>query len=445
MAYSDSIPNLQIYFPDKTTPIVLGVSGGVDSIVLLHMFWSQKYSNIHIVTIDHGFRAQSDRDSVLVEKMGKKYGFETHSVKRDVQKIAEESGNSFEYTGRIVRYELFQNIAKEVGAQCICTAHHMDDSCESQLMHLIRGSGIQGLLPMKVKQTLETGVFLIRPLLSYSKMQLLQYARDHMLEWNEDETNTENTFFRNAVRNVILPSIRKYNPHFSEAIQQLGEQLEEIQHFLDQESEHMGLGPEWSFQKYSAMHPALQHHFLKKILVKMGVEEITAARIKALKHRIDTSISGNVLEISGTQQFVREFDSLHLCLLPSLNNNNNEREVELTNMSITQFEGTSYKMTYEEPKRNVPFVKIPESFLHAKLVLRYKRPGDFFEFYEKDQKHRKTLKKFLIEAKIPSMLRMQLPVIALKSSHQVLGILGEQTYSFCDTKGETLVYISACL
>jgi tRNA(Ile)-lysidine synthase len=181
--------------PDK---YVIAVSGGVDSVVLLDLLYSQfdvPRKNLVVAHFDHGIRENSSEDRKFVEKLAKRYNLEFFYGEGKLGPSASEA------EARKKRYEFLEKIKKQTGANAIITAHHQDDLLETVVINLLRGTGRKGLSSLKSRDGL------LRPLLNLSKADLLDYAREKKLGWREDETNVDRKYLRNYIRHDLLKKL----------------------------------------------------------------------------------------------------------------------------------------------------------------------------------------------------------------------------------------------
>ncbi len=170
---------------------VLAVSGGVDSVVLLDILSKDKDMDLVVAHFDHGMRSKSADDALFVENLSRKYNC------RFITKREELGVGASEATARQARYTFLQGVLQQEKARAIITAHHHDDQLETALINLVRGTGRKGL------SSLGTNDDLIRPLLGYTKKQILEYAKSHKLSWVEDESNASDKYLRNRIRKVL--------------------------------------------------------------------------------------------------------------------------------------------------------------------------------------------------------------------------------------------------
>lgn len=174
---------------------VVAVSGGVDSVSLLHLLKSQPGVKLTIAHFDHGIRDDSHLDRKLVQQIAGKYGLPF------VYERAELGAGASEAEARAARYGFLRRVQQATGAQSLVTAHHQDDLLETVVINLLRGTGRKGLSSLKDRTDIR------RPLLTVPKEQIKQYAAEQGLLWREDSTNQDTTILRNYVRHILLPRL----------------------------------------------------------------------------------------------------------------------------------------------------------------------------------------------------------------------------------------------
>ncbi|HSX33143.1 MAG TPA: tRNA lysidine(34) synthetase TilS [Candidatus Saccharimonadales bacterium] len=174
---------------------VLAVSGGVDSMALLHMLAGQKGLELIVAHFEHGIRADSDQDRQLVQRVAQAYQLPFVFARGELGPGASEA------IARAARYAFLRRVAKDREAQAIITAHHQDDVLETAILNLLRGTGNRGL------SSLRSGGDVVRPLLDVPKAELLAYAKSHQLAWHEDSTNQDVRYLRNYVRARVIPRL----------------------------------------------------------------------------------------------------------------------------------------------------------------------------------------------------------------------------------------------
>jgi len=202
--------------------IVLGVSGGPDSIAMLNILneiKNEKIINFDFVTahVNHGIRKNAIKDEEYVIDFCKKINTECFVHYADIKKIAKENKKGIEETGREIRYEFFNEVMKLTNSNKVAVAHNSNDNAETIIMNIIRGSGTNGLKGIEEKN----GIY-IRPLIKIKRKDIEEYVKQEKLNPRHDESNDDNIYTRNKIRNIVLPYIEKeFNPNILEAIERL--------------------------------------------------------------------------------------------------------------------------------------------------------------------------------------------------------------------------------
>lgn len=174
---------------------IVAVSGGIDSVVLLHMLALERTGPLVVAHVDHGIRGDSAADARFVADLTRRYGLEFRSVELGLGREASEDA------ARTARYAWLESIREEYKASSIITAHHEDDVFETMIINLIRGTGWRGIASLRDTQTRQ------RPLIAWSKAEVIAYALDHELSWREDCTNESLRYLRNRVRSSVIPRL----------------------------------------------------------------------------------------------------------------------------------------------------------------------------------------------------------------------------------------------
>jgi len=202
---------LRRFAPDAR--YLIGVSGGRDSIALLHWLFQNGYKKLIVCHLNHQLRGRSsDADSRFVEKLAAKYDVDLETGSAKVRALAAKQKISIEAAAREVRYKFFARVAKEKRARTIFLGHHADDLVETFLINLFRGSGTTGLGAMRdVSKRRVDGVDLtiVRPFLGVWRREINEYITEHRLKFREDASNKDIASLRNRVRQRIIPSLEK--------------------------------------------------------------------------------------------------------------------------------------------------------------------------------------------------------------------------------------------
>lgn len=214
--------------------IVVGVSGGPDSMTLLNVLKNIKEKeiikfNLVVCHINHMIREEAVSDEKYVEEYCKKNNIEFFAKRIKVEEMAEKEKIGTEEAGRKARYQFFNEILNKTNANKIATAHTANDNAETVLMNIIRGSGTLGLKGIEAKNGK-----LIRPLIECKRSEIEKYCKDENLNPRIDKTNFENIYTRNKVRNMLIPYIENnFNPNIIEAINRLSDLSKQENDFLE--------------------------------------------------------------------------------------------------------------------------------------------------------------------------------------------------------------------
>ncbi len=194
---------------DKQEDIMLALSGGVDSVVMTDLFYKAGYQCI-ILHCNFNLRGkESDGDEAFVRSLAASYDMPVYVQKFDTEDVAAEEGISIQMAARKLRYEWFEEISSLHGINHIASAHNMNDTVETVLINLSRGTGIKGLTGIPARN----GKF-IRPLLNVSRRDILIYVDEKQLKFREDSSNASKKYHRNKIRHDVIPVMEEVNPSF---------------------------------------------------------------------------------------------------------------------------------------------------------------------------------------------------------------------------------------
>ena len=214
--------------------ILLTVSGGVDSMVLMSLCVNSGYT-VGVAHCNFSRRgAESDEDEILVQEHARKYGIECHNRRFDTVGEMERTGESMEMAARRLRYTWFAELCEEHGYTVIAVAHHIDDSIETFFINLLRGTGLRGL----------TGIHqqvgrVVRPLMFATRKEIVEYALHKHIPYREDSSNKTTKYLRNKIRLGLTPRIREINPRFPFIMSRNIERLMAAQRFIDGAIDHI--------------------------------------------------------------------------------------------------------------------------------------------------------------------------------------------------------------
>ena len=225
--------HLKKNFPSiSVSKLIIAVSGGVDSVVLFHLCLKLK---LNFVVAHCNFKLrekESDLDENFVRDLAIKHNIKFYTKSFNTKELSDNDNKSIQMVARELRYSWFEELSKELNVKHILTAHHLDDSLETFLINLSRGSGIDGLLGIpKVNDTV------FRPLLIFTKDEILSYAKENKITWREDSSNKKQDYLRNQIRLEVLPKLKNINPSllesFSKSIHKLQQSKSIIKDKID--------------------------------------------------------------------------------------------------------------------------------------------------------------------------------------------------------------------
>lgn len=221
---------------DPQKPIAVGVSGGPDSLCLLHLLHRLGYTVI-AGHVNHQLRETAGHDEEQVKEVCRQWGIPLEIERVDVRSFAQNSHFSLEEGARILRYRSLMQFAAAHSAQALAVAHQADDQSETMLMHLLRGSGMSGLKGMQYRSfnpAFSLDIPIVRPLLQVSRTEIEAYCAENSIEFCQDETNSETKYFRNRIRHELIPLLENYNPQVRLHLEQTGQILAEENRFLEE-------------------------------------------------------------------------------------------------------------------------------------------------------------------------------------------------------------------
>ena len=219
---------------EKDAYIIVGLSGGPDSLCLFHSLLQIADSyNLAIVPVhvNHKLRSAADDEAQHVIRICSRFGLECNVFETDIGEMAKDFGVSLEEAGRMIRYEIFDDVANDIHSQgvdadkiFIAVAHNADDQSETVLFRLLRGTGVHGLAGIPECRSSDEGYMIIRPLLKVTREEIEAYIKSNNLRPNIDESNSSSDYTRNKIRNELIPYLEKnYNPNIKDTLRRYAE------------------------------------------------------------------------------------------------------------------------------------------------------------------------------------------------------------------------------
>jgi tRNA(Ile)-lysidine synthase len=309
----------------KDRPIIVGVSGGPDSLCLMEVLRRAKYTVI-VASFDHQLRPDSTRDARMVEKVAARLMLNCVVDGANVRGYAEEHKLSIEEAARNLRYRFLFDLAHRYSAQAVAVGHTADDQVETVLMHFLRGSGISGLKGMSYRSIIKTfdpEIPVIRPLLDLWREETEVYCAVHGLRPHYDSSNDLLNFQRNRIRHLLIPTLETYNPKLREAILRMSHSLKGDHIFVTETLEKawqetiLSEGEDtitFDAALLSACSLGLQRNLVKHAIQTLspGVD-ITFSILERAANTINSSLQSARVDLKGGLRLFREADRIFIC------------------------------------------------------------------------------------------------------------------------------------
>lgn len=418
------------------TGVVVGLSGGADSVALLEMLCSLRESmkfRLAAVHVHHGIRLEAGEDADFCRRlcMEKQVDFFLEYV--NVPELAKDLGLSLEEAGRNARYQLFEAYRRKLNMDVIAVAHHQNDQAETMLFQLFRGSGLRGLAGMSpIRGTI------IRPLLAVTREEIEEYLQEKNLCYVTDATNASTEYARNKVRHRIIPVGEEISAGAVEHMSRTAGQLREVLDFMEQQAraflkEH---GTECdgelqvSVEALSGVHPALQKMIITEAVARTfrSRKDITEKHVQSILSLLSKNGEKKIC-LPGGGQVVKRYKEIvfQYGKADILEDAFEARQIE---PGETYFlpDGTilETKLLFENNLENIPKNDCTKWFDYDKikgvLFLRTREKGDYLMI--RDDGATKSLQDYLVNEKVPKAVRDRLPVLA--DEHHIMWVLGKR-------------------
>jgi len=423
------------------TRLVAGISGGMDSMVLLHLLCSLSEEMSFFVLVahlNHCLRGEeSDRDEQFVREISERWGLSVEIGREDVGEIARREKLPVQVAARRVRYRFFEEVMKRHGGNYIVLGHQSDDTAETVMMRWLRGASVHGLRGIP----LQNGS-VIRPLLSFSRQEIAAYADENKVPYVEDSSNKKMTYLRNRVRHDLIPLIeRKYQKAFSRHLARYARYFGEIHAYLSEtcagiSKSVIGKNGEIQLKVFRGLHTALQRILMENYLLENGwiQEPLSFEQLEAILKIVKGHEGTRRFEFRRGVWIVREYDRLYV----------SEGLKGITIHPVTcsvpgsvLIEEIDNRLTVEEVSvlpsnlsSNAREAYVNGDIIGHDLLIRSFRPGDRIV-----TNGTVKLKKFFIDAKVPERMRCSIPLVYFNDSLICIGGLRVDRRYY--VKGET--------
>jgi tRNA(Ile)-lysidine synthase len=426
--------------------LVVAVSGGPDSVCLLHILVKlQKELDIklHVAHLNHQLRGdESEADASYVAELARRLGLPATIERRNVPAYQAQHHASLEEAAREVRYTFLAQVAEVAGAERAAVGHTTDDHVETILMHLIRGSGtrgLRGLQPLSRWQSSGASLTIVRPLLPLSREETAAYCRRHHLAPRSDASNISPAPLRNRIRHQLLPRLKSYNPKVVEALLRTARIATDDLAFINREVAKL-----WGEiarkqdntviidkKSFGELPSALKRNLLRTSIEALlgNLKDIEAGHIEELFEALDKP-AGKKISLPDGLTFTIEYDRyllgsepVALSPFPVL-----EKEFNLNIPGKTSVRGWDIEATITDSSGIKEEGEIANGFTARfdldlagnRLTVRLRQPGDRFQPLGMSQP--KKLNEFMIDAKVPQAWRQRIPLVC--SPEQIIWVVG---------------------
>ena len=409
--------------------IVLGVSGGADSVCLFLMLKelsAEMNLKLMVVHINHGIRGEEAlQDADFVENLCRTNNIQFRGYEFNIPLISKEKNISIEEAGREIRYETFVKVMEEISADSIAVAHNENDSVETVLLSLFRGTGIKGLTgiqPVRGK--------IIRPLLCMKRKEIEQYLEEKNASYRNDSTNSQYIYARNRIRNIIIPEIRNINEAAEDNILVTARQLQEIEEFLQKITLENYSGSDMLISDLKKLDVVIQRRIIRKAIedVSGRLKDVTFTNIKDVLSLLDKEV-GKTIHLPYDLIAIKKYDSI--LIKKRVDKDESQHimfEIKVPGeFCLANNQGRLQVSVFKREEIGEIEEKIYTKFLDYDkikdtLYLRNRINGDYFKINREG--NTKKIKSYFIDEKIPLKERDKILLIA--QGNHVLWIIGHR-------------------
>ena len=396
---------------------IIGVacSGGRDSICLLHYLNSIKSDldcEIVAVNVDHGIRQTSALDTEFVMQFCKSNGIRAYKFKGEALKVAKEEKLTIEQAARKVRYGVFETVIKKGLVDKIALAHHLNDQAETVLLNIIRGCGLTGAKGM---EPVRDEIY-IRPMLNTPREEIMAYLDEHSLEYVEDETNKDNSYSRNYIRNIVLPALRKHFNGVDKNIVNFAKVCKTDDDFISKNINLGGLIENSETTKvplsYFYQDESVVNRMLMKVVSRFAKQDIERKHLKMIREFALEANNGNIISLPFKVKVLKEYDYIVIGYIKKkeISGEYSFRSGKLKIDGYGIIRSTISKVL-TEPKIHQHIIDADRLPTTAKW--RFRQEGDVFA--PLGLGGTKKLKDYFIDKKIPQRMRDFIPVLAVEN------------------------------
>ena len=389
---------------EKEKYLIIGTSAGPDSMALLHYLKNNTNKQIICCHINHNVRKESKEEEEYLKKYCQK-----NNIIFESTMIKEYKENNFENEARKKRYSFYKKIINKYKAKYLFLAHHGDDLIETIIMKIIRGSNIEGYAGIK-EISKKDNYYIIRPLLKYTKEDLINYNKINHIKYYTDQSNYDNKYTRNRIRNTILPILKEENPNIHKNFLKYSKTLLEYNEYINKETKKimnkLYINNKLKINSFIEQDKFIQKNILYNILNNYYNNKdniITEKHINNILNMINNQKPNLTINLPKNNVCIKEYNYLYLQKQEEKNNfkikiNN---KIEKDNYIIKKINNT------EEDGNNI--CRLNSKNIKLPIYIRNRKKGDYIEL--KGTNGKKKIKDIFIDEKIPISLRNNYPIL----------------------------------
>ena len=406
--------HININFPFlKNKKLLIAISGGVDSVVLAHLF-SELKLNISLAHCNFQLREkESNLDEEFVKLLSQKTSNQIFTIKFDTEKFASKNKFSTQIAARELRYNWFQEIIIKHSFDYVLTAHHADDNLETFLINLTRGSGLDGFTGIpKINENI------VRPLLAFSREEILAYAKTNTIDWREDASNATTKYIRNKIRHKVLPVLKEINPNLLETFAKTLENLQESKQIIEDKIADI------SSEVINSKNDVLKIN-IEKIIQLSNPKAYLYQLLKEYNFTEWNDVYNLLSAQSGKQIFSKTHRLIkdRAFLLLSKNVISNEKELFLIDESQSEIIHPihlNFEVVQQKSTENKQTIYVDKDLLKYPLIVRKWQNGDYL--YPQGMQGKKKLSKYFKDEKL-SLLEKENTWLLCNSENEIIWVL----------------------
>lgn len=435
---------------DNDKPIIVGVSGGADSMALLDVLSKIVSNKLIVAHLNHKFRGhEADKDAEFVRIESKKMGITAIIKEFDVPSYMKKTNLGAQVAARQVRYHFYSDVAEEWNSEVIALGHHADDQAETLLLRLIRGTGLQGLSGIPYKRDFN-GINIIRPLLDIQRKEIENYCSTNLITYITDQSNFSTKYFRNEIRLNVIPMLSNYNEKFSQHLHQLAKVTQDENNYLNNiaeifmennltinEAEYI-----LDTKKLIDIDIALQRRVIYLILKYLKLNnDITYCNIDDILNLINQSHPSKSIDLPGAKAY-RQYEKLVFTQVKIDKKEEYFYQLEMNNVILISEINKKVKMLIKDiyvEQEDVFAVFDYDELKGEILIARSRRDGDRIEL--PGVKGSKKVKDIFIDLKVPLDKRENFPIIECSGKILWLAGIRRSKYAYVNKKTKKYLYV----